>query len=150
MKRLSFLLSGFLAVALLTTSCSKEAPEPTKTSETATIKGVVTAELDQTEAGMENPSGVKVVALIDPADLQINPDSSFTSDMIKVEATTNSDGEYTMEVNARNQSIPVTLIFEDFAEDVETANDPVRTVFQGTSMTISVVAGVTEVVDHQY
>ncbi|MBX2897865.1 MAG: hypothetical protein KF763_20655 [Cyclobacteriaceae bacterium] len=147
----------YLIVAVATvffTGCQNENsvnPRPTEEIvSTVTITGRVRAELVTTNAVLENaPDGLKIIAEISTRDLVQNPSGSITYPN-KYYETTLSNGQYSINVEAGPFGSTVKLYFPDFRADVQTATNPVSTVFPGSTRTDFVVKGVGAIVDFNY
>jgi hypothetical protein len=152
MKQL-FLVSTTI-LALTITACQNENsvnPRPTdQIVSTVNIKGKVKAELNTTNAVLENaPTGLKIVAEVDTYDLVLNPTSAnYPSKYF--EATVDANGEYTIGVDVGPYGNNVKLYFPDFRADVSTASTPVSTVFTGSTRNVTVVKGQDKILDFNY
>ena len=152
MKKVTILLLvlfGFTAVTVVSCKKAQEAsPVVVKTDQTATIEGKVWAELDWTEAGMEEaPSGTTIFFQIEKQDL--NPQAPG-GEYLLYSTTIGSGGEYSISVPTNTNGVTVTIIPNDFVYDVETGGDDLRTVFSAGPMNVTVVYGETEIKDFSY
>ena len=153
MKKSSLLLMPVLAVAILFSSCKKEEEPTTPTDTNATIKGAAFANMNNssTSPGLERaPTGTRITALIDPMDIMIEPDTTMVTDKIRVFATVDAEGNYTLSVRARNANVPVTIIADDFVFDQVQDSSTIRKVYTANQFNVTVIAGTTTVSDIVY
>jgi hypothetical protein len=152
MKQL-FLVSTTL-IMLAFTACQNENsvnPRPTdQIVSTVNIKGKVKAELNNTNAVLENaPTGLKIVAEVNTRDLVLNP-TAGNYPAKYFEGTVDANGEYTIGVDVGPYGNNVKIYFPDFRADVSTASTPVSTVFTGSTRTVTVVKGQDKILDFNY
>ncbi len=120
---LMILIGGFFAL----TSCEEEETDP-GTTPTATLKGTVYAELDLSNTSTEKvPAGKKIIFRIDAADLVLEPVTGYNYQTLQYETTTNSDGEYSIELpTATHQGVPVEVQAVSFEAQQTQADDSYR------------------------
>ncbi|MBL7875110.1 MAG: hypothetical protein JNL53_05570 [Cyclobacteriaceae bacterium] len=152
MKKLFFV--GTFIFALIITACQNENsvnPRPTdQIVSTVNIKGRVKAELNTTNAVLENaPAGLKIVAEVNTRDLVLNPTGGNYPTKY-FEATVDANGEYTIGVDVGPYGNNVKLYFPDFRADVATGAATVSTLFTGSTRTVSVVKGQDKILDFNY
>ncbi|MBI5219133.1 MAG: hypothetical protein HY958_09410 [Bacteroidia bacterium] len=145
------LLAGFLA-AITLNSCNKAnkaTADPVTT--TATIKGKVQAQLDLTNATIENaPSGTKITAWINASDLVDNPPAG-TNGKIIFNGTVDNNGEYTLTITAGTKPVTVTIYGDDFVYNtIWSTTSAIRTIYTGATGSATVQKGVTKYVDLSY
>ncbi|NBV13943.1 MAG: carboxypeptidase regulatory-like domain-containing protein [Sphingobacteriia bacterium] len=132
---------------------------PTTGLGSATIKGRAFADLNQTVAGDEIVSGIKVTAVLtDGAQLRnfiqhIGPGNilSVMYENMVVTGMTDANGDYSLTVPASGRELEYTLIGDDFASDVVTAPGVTSyTAFSVPNQPVDVVSNVTRVVPLNY
>ncbi len=149
MKKVLFSLFvlGFVSI-LSFNSCNKA---NTSTSEpvagSATIKGVIKADLNLDGTKETVPSGTKVIAQINAVDLIDNPNPGYNYGKIQYETTTNSTGEYSISVAAGTKSVTVNLICDDIIAG--SAAVP-RLILSGPTATTTVVKNNVQIIDLNY
>lgn len=140
MKRTVFIIIVTAAFGVL--SCNNENtinPRPSdEVLGTATITGKLQAELNDTQAGLENvPDGIKVFAVISTKDLVLNPsNASYPNQQFE---TTTTGGVFTFSsIPVGPNGINVTLHFSSFRADRVNGGTTTSTVFPAPSdMTVS-------------
>jgi len=143
-----------MLLALAFTACQNENsvnPRPTdQIVSTVVVKGRVKAELNNTNAVVENaPAGLKIVAEISSRDLVLNPTSANYTPKY-YEGTVDNNGEYTITVEVGPYGSDVEVYFPDFRADVSTATNPISTLFSGSSRNIDVIKGQDAILDFNY
>jgi hypothetical protein len=160
MKKMNFILKLFvLAVIVVFSACSKDdkaSPVTIDQSETATISGLVYAELNDTLDSKIDQFAPKGTVLLFTYSLsQFHSYLSTTSDQTVVDSTSvNSNGTYSITVPAIATGATVTLSTNDFTymqkgRSTYTGNDTsIRKVYSLPSQTISgLVPGEVRVID---
>ena len=152
-------LSGFILASLLLivviSGCKKEeATNAPSNVGTATLSGKVQAQLDLSNTTIENvPTGTKIIAVINSADLVTNPVVGVTYENISYETNVNSSGEYTFtNIAAANKDVTVTLYPVDFTYD-QVQGDTIthtRKIFSANPPTVVVIKGTTKYSDIFY
>ena len=155
MKKMIFLSLVLLAAFSLTfvTSCEKyevSTPYEINDSITATLTGIVYADLDLSEAGFEfAPSGTKL--FIKVALTQYNPNSP-AGEFKTYTTTVGSNGRYTFKLPSHDKGVNYQIIPDEFEYDqiqgdgVETK----RTIFSAAPFNGSAVASQTVINDIYY
>ncbi len=164
MKRSRTIFGVIAVVAGALVSCNKTEPVPPATEGSATISGIITADLIQwndTITGPiyipqlypEFPSNKNIIWTINEFFLDPNPDPTFAyqnrSGSVAISST---NGTYSITVPAISSVVPVTLYFDDYNynQAIFYAPNPDSVVYDGndllkvnggTSVTINVVAG---------
>jgi len=143
-----------LLLALVLFSCTKETVEPVVvTNGNATVTGIARADLDLTQLGLEYvPEGTIIMAKINLGDLVLHDDNDSTLYGDKIYKTTvGTNGRYTINVEANELSVDVSIMGEDF-EFNQTVNDSliVRKIYTLATNHTSVIDGMTKVVDLTY
>lgn len=132
---------------------------PLTGSGTATIKGRLFADLDLTNAVMENaPSGIKVSTLIEKTQLvnYVNHTGDGEILSISYENATNStltdnNSDYSIIVPATASGLKIVIQANDFVYDqISTGGNPQRKVFHANADTITAISGITIFNDIQY
>lgn len=152
MKKLFFVVGAFAMVAM--SACQNEnSVNPRPTDEIigkVTVSGIVKAELNNNTAGLEKaPTGLKVVAEVYTRDLVLNA-TSGNYPYKYFQGTVDSNGAYSIEVEAGPYGNDITLYFPDFRADVITASNPISTLFQGSDRSVYLVKGRNEILDYNY
>ncbi|RLD47995.1 MAG: hypothetical protein DRI94_13175 [Bacteroidetes bacterium] len=165
-KNIITLLSISLIAVLFLSNCKKD--EDTTTPEamtTAIIKGKVFASLntanDTTSNGFYQlnqetaPVGTKIIAVVNAADLVVNPIAGHTYEDITFETTVDANGEYSITVDAIAQDANYTIKAQDFiydqtVMDVYPATKTERKVFTAADQNTSIVKNNTKVIDITY
>lgn len=129
MKKLFVLL--FAVGASVLTSCDNENSVNPQPLGTAKISGTVFAGLDETSAGFETVANIKVI-------LEITGGGSTRF----VETTTDSNGNYSVDIEIGNSKLSVKVHTVDFKHNVTTALGEVEGTFHGiTTPAFDVVKG---------
>jgi hypothetical protein len=147
-------IGSSMLLTLAFTACQNENtvnPRPSdEIVSTVVVKGRVKAELNNTNAVVENaPAGLKIVAEISSRDLVLNPTSTNYPSKY-YEGTVDNNGEYTITVEVGPNGSDVEVYFPDFRADVSTVTTPVSTVFSGSSSSIYVIKGQDAILDFNY
>ena len=132
-----------LVVAGLSTafvSCKEEEPVAPREAGTATISGVVEADLETLGDTLDNgtymqmlenvPSGTMIYFTYNTGDLDPDAQAGYNYDEITLSTEVGSDGSYEIEVPAVATGVDYTVTFADFAYDqsIVDPNDPNETV----------------------
>jgi hypothetical protein len=127
---------------------------------TATVKGKLTAKLDETSlTPVAVPAGTGVTFIISGEDLDNNPDPNFNYDNTVVRGTTDANGNFTVSLPARKKSISVEVKYDEFEYDatILVTNDQgfqvpttVRKTFKAWSNYVDIVDGIVKVNDKEY
>ena len=160
MKRVLMLSILFACASSVMVGCKKkEIIEPLAPG-TATVKGKLTAKLDETSlTPVAVPAGTGVTFIISGYDLDNNPDQNFNYDNTVVRATTDANGNYTVSLPARKKSISVEVKYDEFEYDatVLVTNEQgfqvpstVRKTFKAMSNNVEIVDGIVKVNDKEY
>lgn len=170
MKFKSSIFVLLVAVAALT-SCAKEDPVSADVSSRATITGLVRGNFDFTNdfvvettviggvtqidtiptVVFEMLEGVRIFARYSTADLTTVNQPGYNYPEQIVEATTNADGRYTINVPAGARNVGVTVSGNDFETDLILEDDETeRVVVSTNAATVSVTQNETRVVDFTY
>lgn len=122
----------FSALAIATVAfvgCKKDDPAEPSEPGSATISGVINADLNQNDDTLtgpiydylrnpEYPSGANVTFVINEGDLDYNPAPGFNyQDLSWTVPISATNGTYTVSVPAINQPVPVTMYFDEFNYD---------------------------------
>lgn len=158
---LAFASVAIFALAAVFSSCeTHEATEALvlDTSKSATVKGKVWAELDETDEDGEYeaaPSGTKVIAVISNSDYDLNVSGSKT-----YETTIGSDGSYEFSLPADETGVYVTIMFEDFEYETKVeeydydigdyVTTTERNIYSASDININLTAGNTYIRDQYY
>ncbi len=166
-KIITFVFIGFLGLALFS-SCEEDdqsSPATLDTTKTATITGIVEAQLDlmndTTETTLEAaPNGTKLIFTVDADDYVLNPDEgiNYNTLIYEVEVT---NGAYTIEVPAVEKGVDITITPVDFAYNQKQIDfdaelddfvytDEQRKVYTADEITVTVLPGQTKIVDFTY
>jgi len=143
-----------LLVVLVLFSCTKETVDPVViTNGNATVTGVARADLDLTQLGLEYvPEGTIIMAKINLGDLVLHDDNDSTVYGYRIYKTSvGTNGRYTINVEANELSVDVSIIGEDF-EYNQIVNDSliVRKIYTLATNHTSVIDGMNKVVDLTY
>lgn len=154
MKKVIGLAMSFAAAAMIFTACSSDddaAPEAVTT--TATISGIVQAPTNDTASttAFEPVEGVQIHASINMGDVALNYDPSFDYENRTFTATTNADGEYSLDVVAGNRPVDVTIIGDDVRLEAITVDSTteMRT-YRVNPANLTVVGGQNVILDLDY
>ena len=160
MKKSIFAVLSIATTAMLLVGCKKEESAAPLEPGTAMVKGRITADLDATSlTPTAAPAGTGVTFIISGADLDHNPDPSFSYKNITKRATVNANGEYSISLPARQESISVHVVFDDFEYDatVVTTDDNgfqtttvARRTFSKGDEWINIVDGQVQIKDFNY
>jgi hypothetical protein len=153
MKKSFVITMILLAGVFAFTSCDKTEDVEPGTNPTATLKGKVYADLDQTETGNEMvPSGTEIYFRIDAADLVLTPQSGYSYQTLQYKATVDANGEYSIDLpSANHQAVNVYISPNQFKYNVQvTTEDTNEHVFDAGTMTVSTMADQTYFVDIMY
>ncbi|MBK7129745.1 MAG: hypothetical protein IPM74_05440 [Crocinitomicaceae bacterium] len=162
MKRKIFAALAISAIAFV--SCKKEEPVAPSEPGTATLTGIITADLDvyndtNSSGGYQwnpefAPSGTVVTAVIDGADLDPTPDAGYDYPDIIYTTTIGSGGVYTLSnVQCYNTPIDVVLMFNDFSYDQITGPatvDKERYIYTLPNDTVTIYKGAMVINDYDY
>jgi len=149
-----FVLASLLLIAVISGCKKEEAPNAPSNVGTATLSGKVQAQLDLSNTTIENvPTGTKIIAVINSADLVTNPVAGVTYENISYETNVNSSGDYTFtNIAAANKDVTVTLYPVDFVYD-QVQWDTIthtRKIFSANPPTVVVIKGTTKYSDIFY
>ncbi len=132
MKKTVLLIATAFVIGL--TGCKKDdevtsvtLPEETLSLGTITIKGFLKADYDITNSGIEVVSGEKIFVTIDTKDWYLNPIPGKTYPKKRYEATTNTDGQFDIKIDAPNNGVlkNVTVTAVEFTKNrIENTNPP--------------------------
>ncbi len=153
MKKVISLAMSFAAVALIFTSCgSDDETKPEAVTTTANISGIVKAATNDTLDDPRLPiQGVQIHASINMGDVALNYDPSFDYENRTFTATTNADGEYSLDVTAGNSPVDVTILGDDARlEVVLTDSTSEMRTFRVNTANVSVVGGQNVILDLEY
>lgn len=151
MKKLISLAMSVAAAALIFTACgSDDEAAPASVTTTATISGIVTAPTD-TMPEPQPIEGVQIHASINMGDVALNYDPAFDYENQTFTASTNANGEYTLEVTAGNRPVDVTIIGDDARLNVilSDSTSEMQT-FRVNPSNLSVVGGQNVILDLEY
>lgn len=152
MKKVIYLAMSFAAAALIFNACSSDdEATPESVTTTATISGIVTAPTDTATDPMEPIEGVQIHASINMGDVALNYDPAFDYENLTFTATTNADGEYSLEVTAGTRPVDVTVLGDD-ARLTVTLSDSTSEMqtFRVNPSNLSVVGGQNVILDLEY
>lgn len=145
--------------------CKKEEEVLDLTLTTATIKGKVWADLnlanDTSSTGWYEyhpefaPSGTKIIAVLNSADLVDAPATGYTYQELTYEGSVDANGNYTIVVPARGNVVNVTIKAVDFeyqqiVMDVYPATTTERTIYAVGDQNTTVVANEIRIIDFNY
>ncbi len=127
MKKVFFILTIALYALLAFTSCKKDDPVEPQTPPNATLKGIVYADLDLSEAGMEfAPAGTKLFFRINASELMLTPGSADYETLLYT-TTVGANGEYSISLpSANHQSVNVDIEADDFRTAQKQADDSMQ------------------------
>ncbi len=119
---------AILALAA-TVACKKDDPivDPSTALGTATISGIVKAELNNPSAGLEVFASVPIVAIYNRADLYLDPPSNTFPDEIK-STVSDGNGLYSIVVECGSVGLPVKIRTQDVRKDVVITTGPPQTI----------------------
>ncbi|HBS87641.1 MAG: hypothetical protein A2W91_15365 [Bacteroidetes bacterium GWF2_38_335] len=116
MKKVLFAIVVLVSLSFVFTSCEKEEEYTAPAMTTATITGVVEAELDFTNAVSEfAPVGTKLYARVNAADLVENPIAGYPYEDIIFTTTVGASGVYSFTVSAGVPVANYTIYGDDFS-----------------------------------
>jgi len=162
MKKNILTLMALTLIAVFAISSCKKDEEPATTSDMthATIKGVVYADLDETNDTNTvdpikdyefAPVGTKVILVVNSKDLVANPIAGKTYADITYETEVGANGVYTVTVDATAKTANYTVKADDFTYAKKTGTSTTKTtVYQATDQYVSVVKDITKIVDIKY
>lgn len=143
------ILLGIATFSLLfLTSCSKEESSSLELdqSKSATVQGLVKADLDLTEAGYENaPVGTKLIITIENSEYLAGATGSST-----YETTVDNYGGYSINLPVNDNGIEATFFPDDFEFEQEVEGDDERVIFTASPFSITLYPGSTYIRDVQY
>ena len=152
---MKYILS-ILSASLLILSCDQiDNPTPINTiddTKTATISGLVTAELDNTVTGREKATVGTVLLFTVNASDYTAVTSTGTQKLVYT-ASVDANGAYSVSIPALNKEITVTVTGDDFAfEQRLTATTTARTIYKLTAPGTSpkILLGKKTILDLQY
>ena len=149
-----FVLASLLLIAVISGCKKEEATNAPSNVGTATLSGKVQASLNDTTVAWENvPAGIKIIAIINSADLVTNPEPGVTYENISYETNVGADGLYTFpNIAAANKDVTVTLYPVDFVYDqIQAGNTTHRTIYKVTPNPVTtVIKGTTKYLDIYY
>jgi hypothetical protein len=133
---------------------------PTSGEGTATIKGVLRADLNTTPAatGLEVVSGKRVVVTINGLNPVVMSGGSGVSGQITsstvegtiVSATSDANGVYTLTVPASSSGMMVTLNADSFQQNQTTSTTPIMQTYHSNPAPVQIMAGTTAFRDINY
>lgn len=144
-------LSLFFAFSFTQCEEEEEATEPDLNS--ATVKGKVTANLNDTIVGDTNaPKGTQITLWISTEDLVTKSKASKTYEKRYYQAKVDGNGEYSVQVDVNKDPVTVNVEPNDFEYDkvINTDGDKQRTVYTSADQTVTVAPEQTEIVDIAY
>lgn len=149
----TLVLASVLVVSLNGCKKKKEEAEVVPLGK-ATIKGRLMADLDYNNAVNEPVSGVVVNVKINTYDLVTNPDWSVNYPDKVYTATTDANGDYSIDIEVGAHEVEARVIFTDFTYDVVqvTPSTPAtqREMFEGSSYSYDIYQNGVFVVDYTY
>jgi hypothetical protein len=162
MKRKIFAALAISAIAFV--SCKKEEPVAPAEPGTATVSGILWADLDiyndtNSTGGYEwkpeyAPVGTVVTAIVDSEDLDPTPDAGFDYQDLKYTTTVGANGVYSIStIPCYNTPITVDLYFNDFTYDQVTGPntaDKEHYIYTLGSTSVTVYAGAIVINDFTY
>lgn len=158
MKNILIILGLVSFIFMITfSSCKKEEEYVPEEMPTVTIKGKVKAELVDTGTVMEMaPKDTKIIAKIDAEDLVTNPNNNYDYKKITYEGTVNSNGEYSIKIDATEKDVNVTLTPVDFEYDqlvwdnYPNTTKTERKVYTANPIQVTVFKNTTKIIDITY
>lgn len=148
-----FLIPLSLFFAFSFTQCEKEEKSSEPELSTATVKGKMTANLNDTIPGDTSaPKGTKVTLWISTEDLVTKSKASKTYEKRYYQATADGNGEFSVQVDVNKDPVTVNVEPSDFEYDkvINTNGDEQRTVYTSPDQTVTVTPKQTKVVDIAY
>jgi hypothetical protein len=155
MKAIKILTISALALFVTLSSCEKDDEYTPEAMTKATIKGRVEANLNTTNTGDEfAPTGTKIIAVINAADLSNDPVPGYNYKDMTFETTVDANGNYEFKIYANTKNVNVTIMAEDFIYDQVipegTGTTTQRKVFVAGNQFTTVIKNTTKVVDLFY
>ena len=141
-------------------ACKKDTP--TTTSTLTILKGEVFANLDYTNDTIGNltpffkehaKAGTVITVLVNPNDLQSNPDTSKKYDDYRYTATVDANGAYSVSIPAKNNGTKVKIVQDDFDFQATIApSTTMRMIYKGPAVPVetTVYRGTIQVMDLFY
>ncbi len=125
MKKVFFILTIALYSLISFTGCDKTESVDPGTPPNATIKGIVYANLDLSEAGPEYaPVGTKLFFRINAKDLMLSPDANAKYETLMYSTTVGANGMYSISLPSANHAkVEVTIEANDFRYEQKQADD---------------------------
>jgi hypothetical protein len=128
---------------------------PTSGDASATVEGIVSADLNETVTGNETVSGAELIAIaeFDFEGTESGPGGveSYSIEGAQKSTTTSSNGTYSITVPASAAGVTVRIHPQDFTREVQTSpNDTERGVFSASSFSIDAKTGGTYIRDITY
>lgn len=151
MKKVLFTIVILLSLSFVFTSCEKEEDYTSPTMTTATISGVVWAELDYTNTTTEKaPSGTKIYAKTNAANLVTNPIAGYAYEDVIFETTVGTDGAFSFTVSAGDPATTYTIYGDDFEYDVVITGTTTQSMYFTMTGGATVTKGQKVLVDLMY
>lgn len=156
------LLTGLSLSFLAFASCEKDDDDDSETTQieisTATISGLVYANLNLTNDTVaapdyyeKAPAGTQIIAIIDVEDLITNPEPGVNYGQKQFETTVQSDGSYSLEIDANTKAVNVTLKSDDFTyNQVISEDESKRKIFQAAEQYPTVTKNADKIIDIYY
>ncbi|HET6245917.1 MAG: hypothetical protein H0V01_15210 [Bacteroidetes bacterium] len=151
-KSIKFRTLIALVTALVFISACKKDEVPEGSNYTTKLSGLVKAELDLTNATTEfAPIGTRITFLINPNDLQMNPDTAANYDSYRYTTTVLAEGKYTIELPAKNVGSMVKIVMDDFEyQTVYVGGTTQRKIYKGDPTETTIYAGTAKIMDLFY
>ncbi|MFO7791188.1 MAG: hypothetical protein R6V32_11530 [Bacteroidales bacterium] len=146
---LMILIGGFFAF----TSCDDDEEQDPGENPTATLKGTVYAELDLSNSSTETVSaGKTIIFRLNAQDLVLDPIAGYNYQTLQYETTTNSDGDYSIELpTATHQGVPVDVQAVSFeAQQTQPDDSYIDRVYNHSGSTTSLQDGEVRYLDLNY
>ncbi len=153
MKRVFFISAIMLASVFALVSCDKKEDNEARKNPKATIEGIVYADLDIPEAGLEfAPEGTKLFFRIDAKDLMVSPDDNTSYETLVYTTTVGEKGMYKITLpSAQHSAVSVKISGNDFRVEQEKAGgDEEMVLFTLSNVTVSTMGGQSYIQDLQY
>ena len=130
MKKSMFILAILLGGLFAFTSCDKTEEVDPGTTPTATITGTVYADLDLSDANMEEaPQGTEIYFRINAQDLVLTPQAGYTYQTLQYKATVDADGKYSIKLpSANHAAVAVNILGNQFETQQTQADDSYKDV----------------------
>lgn len=156
MKKVYFIFTIALMIAVVFQSCKKdEQPTPATIdlTKSATIKGKVKAELDNSNSTSESaPSGTKIIFQVSAQDFPLDPSGNY--DDLLYTATVDANGDYTISVPVNNKGVNYTIRPVDFEYNqvqAAPAGSTIRKIYSAGSISVNgLITGETRIEDIMY